>query len=75
MLPETGTNREAGREGPPGLAASVSPGRRRVMAVLPGCPSRHEPARSQGFQIPANNFPNELARMCDSVESRWRGAV
>ena len=32
-----------------------------------GCPSRHEPPRSQGFQIPADNFPNELARVCDSV--------
>ena len=31
-------------------------------------PSRHdEPARSQGFPIPADNFPNELARVCDSV--------
>ena len=37
-----------------------------VMVVLargPGCPSRHEPARSQGFGIPADNFPNELARV------------
>ena len=36
-----------------------------VMVVLPGCPSRrrHEPARSQGIPIPANNFPNELARV------------
>ena len=38
-----------------------------VLARSPGCPSRHEPARSQGFQIPADNFPNELARVCDSV--------
>ena len=34
-----------------------------VLASSPGCPSRHEPARSQGFQIPADNFPNELARV------------
>ena len=37
-----------------------------VMVVLargPGCPSRHEPARSQGFGIPADNFRNELARV------------
>ena len=38
-----------------------------VLARGPGCPSRHEPARSQGFRIPADNFPNELARVCDSV--------
>ena len=49
-----------------------------VMVVLahgPGCPSRHEPARSQGFGIPADNFPNELARVCDSVgkSPAWRG--
>ena len=37
------------------------------MVVLPCCPSRHEPARSQGLPIPADNFPNELARLCDSV--------
>ena len=34
-----------------------------VMARRPGCPSRHEPARSQGFLIPADNGPNELARV------------
>ena len=41
----------------------------------PGCPSRHEPARPQGFQNPADNFPNELARVCDSVGKSlaWRG--
>ena len=46
-----------------------------VQARSPGCPSRHEPARSQGFQIPADNFPNELARVCDSVgkSPAWRG--
>ena len=49
-----------------------------VMVVLargPGCPSRHEPARSQRFRIPADNFPNELARVCDSVgkSPAWRG--
>ena len=50
---------------------NLSAGRRRgaagyrqsVIVVLPGCPSRHEPARSQGFQIPADNFPYELARV------------
>ena len=46
-----------------------------VMVVLargPGCPSRHEPARSQGF---ADKFPNELARVRDSVgkSPAWRG--
>ena len=32
-------------------------------------------ARSQGFSIPADNFPNELARVCDSVgkSPAWRG--
>ena len=46
-----------------------------VLARGPGCPSRHEPARSQGFGIPADNFPNELARVCDSVgkSPAWRG--
>ena len=46
-----------------------------VLARSPGCPSRHEPARSQGFEIPADNFPNELARVCDSVgkSPAWRG--
>ena len=38
-----------------------------VMVVLSRCPSLHEPARSQGFPIPADNFPSELARVCDSV--------
>ena len=33
------------------------------LARDPGCPSRHEPARSQGFRIHADNFPNELARV------------
>ena len=46
-----------------------------VLARSSGCPSRHEPARSQGFPIPADNFPNELARVCDSVgkSPAWRG--
>ena len=46
-----------------------------VMVVLPGCPSRHEPARSQGLPIPADNLPSELARVCDSVGKllAWRG--
>ena len=51
-----------------------------VLASGPGCPSRHEPARSrlQGFKfrIPADNIPNELlARVCDSVgkSPAWRG--
>ena len=43
------------------------PGVMVVLARSPGCPSRHEPARSQVFRIPADNFPNELARVCDSV--------
>ena len=34
-----------------------------VMVVLSRCPSLHEPARSQGFPIPADNFPSELARV------------
>ena len=44
-----------------------------VLARGPGCPSLHE--RSQGFGIPADNFPNELARVCDSVgkSPAWRG--
>ena len=29
----------------------------------PGCPSRHEPALSQGFPVPAGNFSNEVARV------------
>ena len=45
--------------------------------VLPGCPSRYEPARSQGLPIPANTFPNELARVWDSQavgkSLAWRG--
>ena len=43
-----------------------------VLARGPGCPSRHEPARSQGF---ADKFPNELARVRDSVgkSPAWRG--
>ena len=49
-----------------------------VMVVLsrsPGGPSRLEPARWQGFPIPADNFPDEIARMCDSVgkSPAWRG--
>ena len=45
-----------------------------VMIVLPGYPSRQELARSQGFRISADNFPNELARLCDSVgkSPAWR---
>ena len=44
------------------------------MVVLPRCPSRHEPARLQpeGLPIPADNYPNELARVWGS---RLRGAV
>ena len=43
-----------------------------VMVVLPvasspGCLSRHEQARSQGFPIPAENFPNELAQFSGEV--------
>ena len=38
-----------------------------VMDVLPCCPSRYELARSRGLPIPTDNFPNELARVCDSV--------
>ena len=49
-----------------------------VLARSPGCPSRHdsEPARSQEFPIPVDNFPNvELACVCDSVgkSPAWRG--
>ena len=48
-----------------------------VMVVLPGCPSRHEPApsRSQVFPFPAHNFSDELARVCDSLgksPAAWR---
>ena len=45
------------------------------MVVLPGCPSRHEPARPQpeGLQIPADIFPNEPARVNDPVGSRRPG--
>ena len=45
------------------------------LARSAGCPSRPEPARSQGLGIPADNFPNELARVCDSVgkSPAWRG--
>ena len=50
------------------------------VARSPGCPSRPdspEPALWQGFPIPADNFPNELARVCqcDSVgkSPAWRG--
>ena len=39
----------------------------RVLARSPGCPSRHEPARSHGIPIPADNFPNELVYVCDPV--------
>ena len=38
-----------------------------VQARSPCCPSLHEPAWSQGFRIPADNFPNEVAHVCDSV--------
>ena len=48
-----------------------------VLARGPGCPSRHLSARSesQGFRIPADNFPNELACVCYSVgmSPAWRG--
>ena len=46
-----------------------------VLARGPGCPSRHEPARLEEFVIPADIFPNELARVCDSVgkSPAWRG--
>ena len=32
-----------------------------VLARSPGCPSRPEPAWTQGFPFPADNFPNELS--------------
>ena len=46
-----------------------------ALARSPGCPSRHEPARSPGFPIPADNFDNELARVRDFVgkSPAWRG--
>ena len=48
-----------------------------VLAHGPGCPSRNagEPARSQALPISADNFPNEIARVCDSVgkSPAWRG--
>ena len=44
-----------------------------VMVVLHGCPSRHEPARSQRFPIPRDDFPNELAPVCDSVGKSQAG--
>ena len=31
-----------------------------VLACSPSCPSRLEPARSQGFLITADNFPNDF---------------
>ena len=34
-----------------------------ILARGPGCPSQHELARPQGFRFPAENFPNELARV------------
>ena len=45
-----------------------------VLARCPCCPSRHEPARLQGFRIPADNFPNELARVYDPMGNSpaWR---
>ena len=53
-----------------------SPGgaERNVLARSPGWPSRHEPDRSQGFPIPADNYSNELARVCDYVgkSPAWR---
>ena len=69
------------RQGPSaGPFKFAVPGGGHVMVVLargPGCPSRHQPARSHGFPIPADNFPNELARVCDSVGNlkswAWRG--
>ena len=54
----------------PGRANSGERSRGAVMVVLArgaGGPSRHEPAQSQGFRIPADNFPNELARVFDYV--------
>ena len=47
---------------------------RNVLARSPGWPSRHEPDRSQGFPIPADNYSNELARVCDYVgkSPAWR---
>ena len=59
-----------------GLAATIRhPPARLAAGLEPGCPSRHEPARSQGFGIPSDNFLNELARVCDSVGKSlvWRG--
>ena len=48
-----------------------------VPARSPGCPSpsRLEPARSQGFPIIRDIFPDELARVCASVGKlpAWRG--
>ena len=40
-----------------------------VLARGPGCPSRHEPARSQGFRIPADNFPTESHIVSDTIYS------
>ena len=50
-----------------GTTVMVVPG---GLARNPGCPSRLEPARSQGLPImnPCSNFPNKLASACDSVE-------
>ena len=44
-----------------------------VLTRSTGCPS--PPAQGLGLPIPADNFPNELARVCDSVgkSPRWRG--
>ena len=61
------------------VVATEATGRRRRpspadLARSPCCPSRHEPARSQGFPILADNFPNEQARVRDSVgkSPAWR---
>ena len=72
MLGSEGQHRVAGTSvGIPNPSLST------VMVVLPGlgCPSRHEPARSQGLPIPADNFPNKLTRVCDSAgkSPAWRG--
>ena len=37
------------------------------MVVLPGCPSRHEPARSQGLLIPKDNIPTESHTRASSL--------
>ena len=44
-----------------------------VTILARSCPSRHEPALLQGFPIPADNVPNELALVCHSLGQHLQG--